>query len=373
MCQALPCHAMDKTKLRFKWLQAQKKLKTRLDIPEDRSWDYVFDGLFDRLAIMQQEPEAKAEISQRIITGVTTKKLYWLEVTLSALIATFGLMQNSVAVIIGAMLIAPLLRPIQGLAYGIIIGRASLFWRSLKLLTLSCALAVIIPMGVLYFFTEAGQTSEILARTQPNLLDLLIAVFSAVVAILAFAYKRLNESVAGVAMATALMPPLVVIGMQVWWGSWSLALGATLLFITNLVAILAVGAVLFIFYGFNPHRGQTESSLGKLGFLLLMLLGLWGLLSYNLGKIHQQHVIIQKAEATLEAIITQQMPGSRVKNLQLRQDEDTLVINGTFYISENLKLSRGQFNMIETEISEAVEQRVYLELDLVRTLSFGKE
>ena len=362
---------MNTVKLRFWWLQTQKKLKKFLGVPEGEAWDYVFDVVFDRLAIMKQADEAKAEISQRIIEGVTTKKLYWLEVTLSALIATFGLMQNSVAVIIGAMLIAPLLRPIQGLAYAIVVGRAALFWQSLKLLLGSCAVAVLIPMGVLYFFSDAEATSEILARTQPNLLDLLIAVFSAVVAILAFAYKRLNESVAGVAMATALMPPLVVIGIQVWWGSWGLALGATLLFITNLVAILAVGAVLFIFYGFNPHRGQTESLLGKLVFLLLSLVGLWGILSYNLNSIAVQRAVVQKTQVQLEKIITAELPGTRVKNISFRNDEDTLVVTGTIYISESQNLSRGEFNRIETDIAESLGQNVYLELDLIRTLSFG--
>jgi len=364
---------MDTTKLRFKWLQAQKKLKEFFGLPEGATWDYVFDGAFDKLAFMQQPPEAKAEIAKRIVQGITTKRLYWCEVVLSALVATFGLMQNSVAVIIGAMLIAPLLRPIQGLSYAIVTGRAVLFAKALRLLLFSVLLAVLVPMVVLWFFPSAESTTEIAARTQPNLLDLLIAVFSAVIAILAFAYKRLTESVAGVAMATAIMPPLVVIGMQIWWGNWALVWGASLLFVTNLVAILAVGTVLFMFYGFNPHRSQTESSLGKIIFLLLSLVGLWAILSYNLNNIAEQRAAVAKTQTQLEQIITAQVPGTRVKNLNFRNDEDTLVVTGTIYIAESHNLTRAQFNVMEAQIAKDLGQDVYLELDLVRTLSFGLE
>ncbi len=363
---------MDKTKIRFKWIRFENKLKQFLGLPEGASWDYIFDVMFDKLAIMQQPPEAKAEISQRVSEGVKTTKLYWIELILAALVATFGLLQNSVAVIIGAMLIAPLLRPIQGLAYSIVLGRAELFARGLKLLSISVLVSILTPMIVLFFLSGVESTDEILARTQPNLIDLLIAIFSAIIAILAHAYKRLYESVAGVAMATALMPPLVVIGIELFWGNMDLAWGATLLFITNLVAILVVGTILFIFYGFNPHRSQTESSLGKIAFLLVVTLGLWILLSFNLGKIQQQRVILEQTRQSFESIIEVEMPGARIKNLTLRQDEDVKTINGTFYVPESVSLTRAKFNQIESQLSEVLGEDVYLELDLIRTVSFDR-
>jgi len=361
---------MNFVKLRFWWINAQKKIKPWLGVPADSPWDYAFDAAFDKLAWLRQGDEAKATISMRVNEGLNTGKLYWLEVLLSALIATLGLLQNSVAVIIGAMLIAPLLRPIQALAYAIVIGRALLFARAMRLLLLSVLVSVLVPMTVLLFFPGAESTPEIAARTQPNLFDLLIAIFSAVVAILAFAYKRLHESVAGVAMATAIMPPLVVIGLQLWWGSYALAWGATLLFVTNLVAILAVGAVLFIFYGFNPHRNETESSLGKLGFLFVTLLGLWLVLSYNLKQIQTQRLAVQTAEIALETTIADRLPGTKLTNLSLREDEDTLVVTGTLYVSESQTLSRAEFDAMENAVETELKQKVYLALDLVRTLSF---
>lgn len=364
---------MNKAKWRFKWIRAQQKLKTWIGVPEDRSWDYVIDKGFDQLAILPQSGANKAEISKRILEGVETAKIYWLEVILAALIATFGLLQNSVAVIIGAMLIAPLLRPIQGLAYGIVIGRASLFWQASKILILSIILSIGIPIIVLYFIPTAETTPEILGRTQPNLFDLLIAVFSAVIAILAHAHKRLYESVAGVAMATALMPPLVVIGLQIAWGNFDLAWGATLLFMTNLVAILVVGAVLFIFYGFNPHRSQAESSAGKIGFLFFMVIVLWTVLSVNWNQIQEQRTLVQMTQETFEMIIEKEMPGAKVRNLNLRNDEDTRVISGTFYVPESTRITRAKFNKIESQLIEDLGQDVYLELDLIRTVSFEAE
>lgn len=364
---------MDWVKIRYWWLQKQKELKVLVGVPEDAPWDYAFDKIFDKLAWLRQSDENKAEISKRVNEGLNTGKLYWLEVILSALIATLGLLQNSVAVIIGAMLIAPLLRPVQALAYAIVIGRPWLFARGMRLLVFSILVSILIPMGVLFFFPGSESTPEIAARTQPNLFDLLIAMFSAVVAILAFAYKRLHESVAGVAMATAIMPPLVVIGIQLWWGSYALAWGATLLFITNLVAILAVGAVLFIFYGFNPHRNETESSLGKLAFLFVTLLGLWLVLSYNLKQIQLQNVRLEQAEMVLEENLNNLLPGARLESLRLREAEDALVMQGRLYISENQNLTQTEFNALEKGVEKTLNAPVYLALDLVRTLSFEKE
>lgn len=360
-------------RLKFKWQQTERWLKRKLDIPEDRGWDMILDRLFDRLALMNQEPEAKADIAQRVQAGVTTGRLYWLEVLLSALVATFGLLQSSAAVIIGAMLIAPLLRPIQGMAYSIVVGRASLLAKSFRLLFMSVILSVLVPMLVLILLQNAETTTEITARTQPNLLDLLIAIFSAFIAILAFAYKRLSESVAGVAMATALMPPLVVIGMQLWWQNYDLAWGATLLFFTNLIAILTVGAVLFLFYGFNPHREKTESSLGKIVFLFLSVAALWWVLSYNLQQIQQQRLENQNFKATLQNILQEHRVRGRIENITIHAEQDATVVNGVLYVPSSVNLTRAKFNQIEQQIAKKLGKNIYLELDLLRTLNFEKE
>lgn len=360
-------------KLKFWWRQQQFKLKTFFGIPKDMPWDYIFDLLFDRLALMKQAPEAKAEISQRIVQGITTKRLYWVEVVLSSLIATLGLLQNSVAVIIGAMLIAPLLRPIQGLGYAVAVGRPQLFWRAFWLLVFSVLVSVGVPILVLLVLPAMEPNSEILSRTQPNLLDLLIAIFSAFIAILAYAYRRLYESVAGVAMATALMPPLAVVGIQLYWGNMALAFGAMTLFFTNLVAILAVGAAIFIMYGFNPHRDQTKSSMKQIGFLLLMMLVLWWTLSSNLKQIRVQRQHLTQAEQVLDKNLTQQIPSAKVRNLTLREEEDATVVSGTLYVAENINLSRAQFNGLEAALNKQLERNVYLELNLVRTVSFDHD
>ncbi len=360
-------------KLRFKFIQLEKKLKQKSGIPEGETWDYVFDGLFDKMAILHQEPEAKADISKRVVEGMTTGKLYWIEVILASFIATLGLLQNSVAVILGAMLIAPLLRPIQGLAYAISVGRVKLFWKSSKLLIFSILVSVFIPWTLLYLLPNAETTAEILARTQPNLLDLLIAIFSAFIAILAHAYKRLHESIAGVAMATALMPPLVVVGLELYWGNLNLAFSAGALFFTNLVAILVVGVLMFILYGFNPHREQAKSSLGKILFLLFTIFFLWGIFSYNLEKIQDQRVIEKETSQELETILKNLLPGTKIKNLEIRPEEKKYIVEGDLYIPENLKFTRGKLKMIQKELSSGISEDFSLEFDVVRTVIFETE
>ena len=97
-------------------------------------WQESLMNFFDKISFLEQTPEQKHDIALNIKEQLNTGRLYWIQIILSSLIATFGLLQNSVAVIIGAMLIAPLLLPIQGIAYGISEGSSKFIWRASKLL-----------------------------------------------------------------------------------------------------------------------------------------------------------------------------------------------------------------------------------------------
>ncbi|MEG5137301.1 MULTISPECIES: DUF389 domain-containing protein [unclassified Microcoleus] len=198
----------------------------------------------------------KEQVYLDIAQSVTlTDASYWIQVLFSAGIATLGLVLNSPAVIIGAMLISPLMGSILANGLALAAGDAILALRALVNLILSCGLAISFAVVLVLILPFQEMTDEILARTQPNLLDLVIALFSGAVGAVAICKeaKGVVTSIPGVSIAVALMPPLCVVGygiataVSVSPGSGlAVARGGGLLFFTNLVAITFMAMLVFL-------------------------------------------------------------------------------------------------------------------------------
>ena len=174
---------------------------------------------------------------------------YGLELVFSAGIATLGLVLNSPAVVIGAMLISPLMGPI--LAAGLALAAADLYLgiKSLLSLLVGLTVAVLFSASLVWILPFQTPTSEILARTQPNLLDLGVALFSGLAGSVVVCRRGEGGGVTalpGVAIAVALMPPLCTVGFGIGSGfAWQIISGAGLLFLTNLAAIVATAFLVF--------------------------------------------------------------------------------------------------------------------------------
>jgi uncharacterized hydrophobic protein (TIGR00271 family) len=189
---------------------------------------------------------------------------------LSVLLALSGLYANSAPVIIGAMILAPLMAPIISLAMGLARTDSGMIRGAINTLAvgvawgLGCAvlLALAMPLEV--------PTLEMKSRMSPTLLDLLVAILSGIAGAYAHAKEEIAKSLAGVAIAVALVPPLSVAGIGLGWGDWAMAQGALLLLITNLVGIALAGAATFLVLGFAPfHRARKG-----LGFALVLMLAI---------------------------------------------------------------------------------------------------
>ena len=181
--------------------------------------------------------------------------VYWLQILFSAGIATLGLVLNSSAVIIGAMLISPLMAPILSQGLALSTGDLTLGVRSFANLFLSTILGVVFPLILVALLPFKNMTPEILARTEPNTLDLVIALFSGAIGSIATcrAVKGIVMSIPGVAIAVALMPPLCVVGYGLAFAltvdaskGWETAKGGGLLYLTNLVAITFTAMLVFV-------------------------------------------------------------------------------------------------------------------------------
>jgi uncharacterized hydrophobic protein (TIGR00271 family) len=168
---------------------------------------------------------------------------------LSTIIAAYGVLADSTATVIGAMIIAPLMNPIVATTAALIMGRARRAIRSFLIVVggiiMVITLAAIIGM-ITFNVISVTTNSQIASRTSPNLDDLIVALAAGAAG--AFAYSRADvaDSLPGVAIAIALVPPLSVVGITLSQGEWSAAGGAMLLFLTNLLSILLAGGIVFL-------------------------------------------------------------------------------------------------------------------------------
>ena len=213
----------------------------------------IRDSLSNNLGV---SPTRKEQVYIDIYKSVSLKDVsYWVEVLFSAGIATVGLVLNSPAVIIGAMLISPLMGSILANGLSLAAGDVILASRAALKLVLSCGAAILFALLLVWLLPFKEMTAEILARTRPNILDLVVALFSGAVGSVAICKqpKGVVTSIPGVAIAVALMPPLCVVGYGLgiavgedFSNGLEVASGGGLLFLTNLVAITFTAMIVFL-------------------------------------------------------------------------------------------------------------------------------
>ena len=230
-----------------------------------RGWKNIRDRFAGSLGVTE---ERKTSIYIDLSRSVSLKDIvYWLQIFLSAGIAALALVQNSVAVIIGAMLISPLMGPILACGLSLATGDLILGIRAFFNLVLSTAAAILFTVLLVAILPFKEATPEILGRTAPNTLDLGIALFSGIIGAVATCRqaKGIEISIPGVAIAVALMPPLCVVGFGVGVAlsfnteeGMRIAKGGGLLYLTNLVAITFMSMIVFILLRIDTSKVREK-------------------------------------------------------------------------------------------------------------------
>ena len=222
---------------------------------------------------LQFERADDATIAKRLIGGAKIKGPALVTLILSIFIASIGLNMNSTAVVIGAMLISPLMGPILATGFGF----ATLNFTVVKsaILRLSLQITIAVLASALYFYISPVQTvtSELLARTEPNIFDVFIAIFGGLAGIIGQTRKTLDNVIPGVAIATALMPPLCTAGYGLANGNWHYFFGAGYLFFINAFFIFfASFIVLKGVYSLPSHKQAEE--INRRNQLIFLVIGL---------------------------------------------------------------------------------------------------
>jgi uncharacterized hydrophobic protein (TIGR00271 family) len=321
-----------------------------------QAWEYVYKP-FPNLTVSERA-EVTGSIQDSAIAGVD----YYVMITLSSVIAVLGLITNSAAVIIGAMLVAPLMSPILVMAHSIVLGDVRVMTKGAESTLKGIVAAIVVSAGIALIIPTQPLTSELLARTQPNLFDLVVALASGAAAAYAISRKHLAAALPGVAIAAALVPPLTVVGIGLGYSMYSVAGGAMLLFITNLSAIVLSAAIVFLVLGFRPtmaERGQYMQRwiLASIAILLVIAIPL-GVASVNLGtRLDRQ----QAVQEVLEEIISREL--AEIEDVTIEPQGSGYLVVGTVYTYG--EITTEEIEIIQAQLSQAVGAPVSLRLRIV--------
>jgi len=229
-----------------------------------------------RLPLVPIAPESLfADLFSTLREGARLRVSYLLLLIVSVLMATTGLFQNSAPTIIGAMILAPLMAPIISFAMGLIRFDGPLIRSSLRTLFLSVLLALGTAALLAMALPFTHLTQQMAMRTHPNLLDLAVAILSGIAAAYGYTDSKVGQSLAGVAIAVALVPPLSVAGIGLGWGDLDIFEGAFLLFLANFAGIITAAGAVFYLLGFSSWRTASGAFALKLLLLLLVAVPLW--------------------------------------------------------------------------------------------------
>lgn len=210
----------------------------------------LFGALTSRTLRLRRKTEKQLEQYTRPSTD------FFVLIGFASALAVLGLIMNNAAIVIGAMVVAPLITPVFGFSLGLLIGRVRRMSISLWTITLGTILSLVVSVAVtlfVLFVQEDGivLTNEILSRTAPDLLFFLVALISGMVGAYAYVRHGILERIAGIAISVAIIPPLAVVGMQLALFNLHLAQQSFVLYVLNLLGICFGSILMFIFLGFG--------------------------------------------------------------------------------------------------------------------------
>jgi uncharacterized hydrophobic protein (TIGR00271 family) len=305
--------------------------------------------------------EEQLEVQREMGRGARPGIDFFVLIVLSSIIAALGLLLNSPAVVIGAMLVAPMLSPIMALSLGLVLGDLRMIRFSAEAIFKGVAVAIIIAAFIGLLSPIKTITGEMLARGQPTLLDMGVALASGMAGAYAIARKNVSAALPGVAIAAALMPPLTAAGLGISLGDARVAGGAFLLFLTNIAAISLAAGVVFLLLGVHPQSWGAESRRQLrqrlvASFLLLLAIAVpLGIIMAGIVKDAAQKQVTRETITHYLAI-----EDGQLTSLEIEKREPDLLVVATVRTTQSF--SRETADELAKTLSERLHRPVRLEV-----------
>ncbi len=324
---------------------------------------------WQKLLIKRLPAERRREVIEEMSAAVTPGFDFFLLVILSSSIATLGLITDSPAVIIGAMLIAPLMSPIIGLGLASLTGNSVMLKNSISALLRGALLAISLSVILTFinnnlpFFSVQELSKEIIARTRPTPIDLMIALAGGIAAAYAVVQPNISTALPGVAIATALMPPLCTIGIGIALDRIDVAGGAALLFITNTITIAFASVLVFFLHGFASYTEIREHIVPRsLVYSLLLTIGLLGPLSFFSVKFFME-ASENRLISEVVAKEVSRIPGAELIDMNVIRNSDEMDMRITIRTSSSLEYY--QVVNLQKNIVDGIHKPVSLKVSQV--------
>ena len=283
---------------------------------------------------------------------------------MSAIIATLGLLANSVAIIIGAMIVAPLMGPIVGMAYSIAAGNRKLLRRSSLTLLKGVILTIVVSWLVASIIGLEAINTEIIARSNPTLIDFGIAMAAGAAGAFANTRRSIATALPGVAIAVALVPPLSVVGIGLSLGDFILARGSLLLFITNLVCIVFFGGLIFVFQSYGTLFKAKQGLIFSIVTLILLALPL----SFSMRSLLAEKNLRFK----IREVITEQTDIfnlSNIESIRVSDSSDSLQVLIEVY-APNRSFSEQKVNQLGDLLTIELDRQIDLNVRIIPVNSY---
>jgi len=293
-------------------------------------------------------PEEFKDLFMMMRESAKATPAYLTLMVLSTLLAAFGLFANSIPVVIGAMILAPLMGPIISMSLGTLRQDDSLMLESGKSIAIGTGLSLLCAMLIAWFIPLNNINTEIAARISPTLLDLGVAVVSGIAGAYAHARIEVAKSLAGVAIAVALVPPLAVAGIGLGWLDFTVFFGAFLLYLTNLVGIILAALITFMVLGYSPfHRAKNGL---MLTFAMVAILAIP--LAFGFERMVAENNVLRQLDG-------QEIAGVKLVDVNVRP-RDPLIISLTMV--SKTAVDDAVMDEVKQEIERRLQQPVVLEI-----------
>ncbi len=320
---------------------------------------------------------SRTDLAESISQNGELTLSYLLLLAGASVVTTLGLLINNPAVVIGGMIISPLVWPLMKVSMGIIFEKRDYIKEAIQILLASIFISLCASMLITFISPIKGLNTEIIARTNPTLIDLIIALVSGAVAGLSLMIPKISQSLAGVAIATSLMPPLCVTGIGLVLGLPNVSFTSFTLFIANALAIIFVCSLVFNFG--SKFHSHDQAHLRRKAILILssliviisipLFIFLQSFTFKTTAVIQAQNILNQNLKILSPEIIVQDVRTDVIR----RGSGEIVSVSAEVMIPDDVTIDYLQKQNIILELEKVLEKKVDLNLILSRTISIATE
>ncbi|MEW6528968.1 MAG: TIGR00341 family protein [Candidatus Micrarchaeota archaeon] len=319
--------------------------------------------------ITEINDERRVEVYNEIKDGSKPSRDFFIMLSIATVIATLGLLTNSVAVIIGAMLVSPLLMAVLAISLGAMKGDILLFWDGMQGMAKGAGLSLLIAIIITLLVPNQNITAEILARIRPTPLDLLVALASGLAGAYAICRKNISAVLPGIAIAVAVLPPLSVVGIGVATRRLDVAVGGGLMFAANVIAIDFAASFIFWLMGFGPRLSliSEKEMMNRLKTSIVLLL----LILIPLAWVMYESINKANTEATIEQVLHAQIDGieyARITDFNYEWQNNGLKISATLESPKDISQDKANEIKIALEKNLRTSVNINLKVNQVKLL-----